>query len=66
LRMIGYSSNNNKWSTVSTYNVDPEPKMGTPLATCCYNSTFYSGGKVTSDNVSLPALSHRLLRTVPI
>ncbi|KAM6478336.1 hypothetical protein HDV62DRAFT_190439 [Trichoderma sp. SZMC 28011] len=50
LRMIGYSSNNNKWSAVSTYNVDPEPKMGTPIATCCYNSTFYSGGKVTSDN----------------
>ncbi|QYT04847.1 hypothetical protein H0G86_011750 [Trichoderma simmonsii] len=50
LRMIGYSSNNDKWSAVSTYNVDPEPKMGTPLATCCYNSTFYSGGKVTSDN----------------
>ncbi|KAL6812894.1 hypothetical protein GGI42DRAFT_313168 [Trichoderma sp. SZMC 28013] len=50
LRMIGYSSDDEKWSTVSTYHADPAPKMGTSIAVCCYNSTFYSNSKATSSN----------------
>ncbi|KAK4066247.1 uncharacterized protein Triagg1_8079 [Trichoderma aggressivum f. europaeum] len=50
LRMIGYSSDDEEWSTVSAYHADPAPKMGTPIALCCYNATFYSGGKATSSN----------------
>lgn len=57
LRMIGYSSDDEKWSTVSTYHADPAPKMGTSIAVCCYNSTFYSNSKATSSNVRLTALS---------
>ncbi|PNP59162.1 hypothetical protein THARTR1_01410 [Trichoderma harzianum] len=50
LRMIGYSSEDDKWSTVATYHVDPPPKMGTPIAVCCYNSTFYFKDEVNSSN----------------
>ncbi|KAL6901279.1 hypothetical protein GGI43DRAFT_404450 [Trichoderma evansii] len=48
LRMISYSSNDDKWSTVATYHTDPPPRMGTPLAASCYNSTFYFKDEVNS------------------
>ncbi|KAL7910536.1 hypothetical protein GGI35DRAFT_370992 [Trichoderma velutinum] len=48
LRMIGYSSDDDKWSTVATYRADPPPKMGSPIAVCCYNSTFYFKDEVNS------------------
>ncbi|KAL7935643.1 hypothetical protein V8C35DRAFT_297863 [Trichoderma chlorosporum] len=48
LRMIGYSSDDDEWSTVSTYQAEPPPKMGTPIAVCCYNSTFYFKDEVNA------------------
>jgi hypothetical protein len=52
LRMIGYSSDDNKWSTVATYRANPPPRMGTPIAVSCYNSTFYFKDVVNSTSVS--------------
>lgn len=57
LRMTGYSSSNGKWSTVATYQTDPPPKMGSPLAASCYNSTFYFKDQVNSTSASLASLS---------
>ncbi|KAH8125760.1 hypothetical protein ACSS6W_005687 [Trichoderma asperelloides] len=48
LRMTGYSSSDDKWSTVATYQTDPPPRMGSPLAASCYNSTFYFKDEVNS------------------
>lgn len=57
LRMTGYSSSDNKWSTVATYQADPPPRTGSPLAASCYNSTFYFKDEVNSTSVSHASLT---------
>lgn len=60
LRLIGYDSTDGMWSTVTTL-TGPSVKLGSPIATCNYNTTVYFSSAVNSGNVSLP-LSLKTLR----
>lgn len=66
LRMIGYSSSDDKWSTIAAYHTDPPPRMGTPLAASCYNSTFYFKDDVNSTSVNLLASLWPLYASNPL
>ncbi|KAK1254112.1 hypothetical protein MKX08_008107 [Trichoderma sp. CBMAI-0020] len=49
LRLIGYDSTDGMWSTVTTLS-GPDVKLGSPIATCNYNTTVYFGSAVNSGN----------------
>ncbi|EHK46638.1 hypothetical protein TRIATDRAFT_141422 [Trichoderma atroviride IMI 206040] len=49
LRLIGYDSTDGMWSTVTTL-TGPDVKLGSPIATCNYNTTVYFGSAVNSGN----------------
>lgn len=56
LRLISYDSEDGMWSTVTSL-TGPNLRLGSPIATCNYNSTLYFNSAVTATNVRLPPLS---------
>lgn len=61
LRYIGYDSTDGMWSTVTTL-TGPSLRLGSPIASCNYNSTLYFSSTSTATNVSLsPSLLCRTM-----
>ncbi|KAL7798574.1 hypothetical protein V8C37DRAFT_368331 [Trichoderma ceciliae] len=49
LRLMRYNSGQGNWSTMTTL-TDLDAKLGSPIATSCFNSTLFFDSLVTGDN----------------